>query len=243
MKEISFSNEEKARIEKSAVEAHYNDGYMGYATQYSCEIMKRYMIPGSVLEMGPAEGVMTDLLCDDFEDYTIVEGAQKFVDFIKSRHPKVKCYCSLFESFLPERTYDNILLGHVLEHVENPVNILKICKKWLSNGGIILAAVPNSESIHRLAAVEMGLLSRTDELNERDIRHGHRRVYNWNSFMKDFTSAGLKIEHGGGYWLKPISIPQMEKDWSVDMLKAFLKLGERFPENAAEMYVVASNNK
>lgn len=194
-------NKEIARVEKSADEAHYNDGYMGYATQYSCEVMKRFIIPGSILEMGPAEGVMTDLLCDDFDDYTIVEGAQRFVDMIKAKHSNIICHCSLFETFSPKRLFDNILLGHVLEHVEDPVGILLMCKKWLSDKGRILAAVPNSESIHRLAAVEMGLLSKTDELNERDICHGHRRVYNWNSFMDDFEKAGLKVVYRGGIGL------------------------------------------
>jgi len=48
--------------------------------------------------------------------------------------------------------------GHVLEHVDDPVAVLRLVKSWLKPGGRVLAAVPNARSIHRQAAVIMGLL-------------------------------------------------------------------------------------
>jgi hypothetical protein len=105
--------------------------------------------------------------------------------------------------------------------------------------GRILAAVPNSRSLHRQAAVIMGLLEREDQLNDLDRHHGHRRVYNPESFRQDFLKAGLDIEVFGGYWLKPLSNGQIEETWTPQMLQAFMQLGERYPDIAGEIYVIA----
>jgi hypothetical protein len=73
-----------------------------------------------------------------------------------------------------------------------------------------------------------------------DKHHGHRRVFEPASFKAAFAEAGLAIEHFGGYWLKPVSNAQIEKTWTPEMLSAFMVLGEKYPEIAAEIYVVAS---
>ena len=94
---------------------------------YSGNIFLRHMRPGSVLELGPAEGIMTDILYPHFEDdYTVVDGADFFVEDLVKRYPKIKGYTALFEEFKPGRKYDNIVLGHVLEHVADPVEILSL---------------------------------------------------------------------------------------------------------------------
>jgi hypothetical protein len=73
-----------------------------------------------------------------------------------------------------------------------------------------------------------------------DRHHGHRRVFDPTSFRAAFSGAGLNIEHFGGYWLKPLSNAQIEKSWTPEMLSAFMTLGEKYPEIAAEIYVVAT---
>ncbi len=85
----------------------------------------------------------------------------------------------------------------------------------------------------------MGLLDFEEQLNEADLHHGHRRVYNPETFRRDFRAAGLSIEVFGGYWLKPLSNGQIEADWTPRMLGAFMTLGERYPDIAGEIYVVA----
>jgi len=231
---------EQKRLADIAEVSRYAKGANYYTIQASAKIFQRYLKPGSLLELGPAEGVMTQLLYPAYqEDYSVVDGAEKFVTAIVEHYPRIKGYTSLFEDFEPDRTYDNIILGHVLEHVENPVEILKRCKGWLSNGGRILAAVPNCDSLHRQAAVKMGLLASVKELNETDRYHGHRRVYSQAEFARDFTDAGFHILKSGGYWLKPLSNRQIEESWSEAMIAAFMALGEEYPSIAAELYVVA----
>lgn len=234
-----MNNEEKNRLESIADESWYNKGANFFTIKYSYKVFKNFFVKGSLLEMGPAEGVMTEDLASVFDDYTIVEGSLRFCNDLKKRFPKINVNHALFEEFSPTKKFDNIILGHVLEHVEDPINILKIAGNLLSDNGVILAAVPNAKSIHREAAVIMGMLKSIYELNENDIHHGHRRVYNPEQFKTDFESAGLKVIFQGGYWLKPVSNKQIEDTWSDEMLMAFMKLGEKYPEIAGETYIVA----
>ncbi|SFG35412.1 Methyltransferase domain-containing protein [Lachnospiraceae bacterium C7] len=235
-----MNTNEKNRVIEHGKIAGYADGVMTNTTNYCGKIFRRYMNNGSVLELGPAEGVMTDYLYQYYEDYTIVDGADFFVESITKRYPKIKGIVSLFEEFNTEKRFDNIILGHVLEHVEDPVAILKMCKKWLETGGSILAAVPNSHSIHRQAAVKMGMLDSESQLNETDHLNGHRRVYNMELLRKDFIDAGFNIKASGGYWLKPLSNGQINQYWNDEMIQAFLQLGEKYPDISGEIYIVAN---
>ena len=236
-----MNNEEKQRVVDHSMIANYGGGVMNNSTSYCCDLFKRFMIEGSVLELGPAEGIMTDKLAPFFKDYTVVDGADIFVNSILKRHQNVKGYALLFEEFNPDKKFDNIILGHVLEHVIDPVSILKRCSTWLSNRGRILVAVPNANSIHRQMGVEMGLLTSIYQLNETDCRNGHRRVYDIISLQKDFNDAGLKILKKGGYWLKPLSNSQIDSTWNSEIINASMIIGEKYPEIAAEIYIVASN--
>ncbi len=234
-----MSCDEQNRLESIAADSWYARGVSERMVEYTFEVFSRYIRGGHILELGPAEGVMTPHLAKAADRLTIVEGARKFCDDLQLRFPQATVVNSLFEDFDPGEEFDVAVLGHVLEHVIDPVAILKRVAGWLAPGGRILAAVPNSRSIHRQAAVIMGLLPAENALNEMDIHHGHRRVYDPDQFRSEFLRAGLQIEAFGGYWLKPLSNRQLEESWTPKMLQAFMQLGERHPELAAEIYVVA----
>jgi 2-polyprenyl-3-methyl-5-hydroxy-6-metoxy-1,4-benzoquinol methylase len=189
------------------------------------------------LELGPAEGEMTQFLVDDFESLTVVEGAAQLLAQIPE-HPNLTKIHSLFEEFTPERQFNTIILEHILEHVESPVPLLMMVKGWLRPGGQILIGVPNANSIHRLVAVKMGLLGHARELNARDHGLGHRRVYTHETLRGDLDDAGLHVIEMGGVFLKPLSNKQIQDSWTEEMIEGFYGLGKDFPEHAAEIYAV-----
>ena len=232
---------EQQRLQMVAENSLYITFANSLTIEYCYEVYKRFLKDGNVLELGPAEGLMTECLSKTVKDLTVVEGSETFCNRLKSKFPSVKVINCLFEDYQPEQKYLNILLGHVLEHVNDPVEILKSVKNWLKPDGVILAAVPNSRSIHRQASVIMGLQSSEEAMSDLDYHHGHRRIYNPESFRSDFTKAGLHVVNYGGYWLKPVSNGQINESWTKEMLLAFMKLGERYPDIAAEIYVVASH--
>lgn len=227
-------------LNKISQKTTYSTGANISMVKYTHQILNRYLVGKNVLELGPAEGVMTDLLVSEGRRVTVVEGAQIFCEAISKRHPQVQVNNCLFEEYRTNEKYDGIILGHVLEHVEDPVALLKKVGNWLATSGKIFAAVPNCRSLHRQAAVMMGLLDEENALNESDILHGHRRVFSPEEFRNSFYKAGLSVEVFGGYWLKPVSNKQIETTWTPEMLRAFMMLGERYPDIAAEIYIVAN---
>jgi 2-polyprenyl-3-methyl-5-hydroxy-6-metoxy-1,4-benzoquinol methylase len=229
------------RLAAIAEDSWYARGANAATIRHSAQIWRRYWRGGgSALELGPAEGIMTDVIKDEFDSLTVVDGSEAFCIDLRKRYPTASVVHSLFEEYEPDQQFDGIILGHVLEHVDDPSELLRRVAGWLTTEGSVYAAVPNARSLHRQAAVLMGLLSSIYELNDTDRHHGHRRVYDPESLQADFGSAGLKVDVFGGYWLKPVSNSQIEQTWTEDMLTAFMKLGERFPDIAGEIYVVAS---
>lgn len=238
------SEEEQISLDRIAKDSWYCQGANKKTIEYSYKIFMRYLSPSAnILELGPAEGIMTEKLVEYIKDHggklTVVDGSREFCTRLHKKYWNINIVHSLFEDYSPSERYQIIILGHVLEHVENPVAILKLVKSWLAKGGIVLSAVPNAFSLHRQAAVLMGLLTHEKELNDTDKHHGHRRVYTIDEFKQDFLNAGFILRKVGGYWIKPVSNKQIDETWTNEMLDAYMVLGEKYPEIAAEIYVVA----
>jgi len=201
----------------------------------------RSMLPhvsgSNCLELGSGDGVMTAMLAEHFARVTVVEGARRLLDVIPER-PNLTKVNSLFEEFRPAEPFDAIIMEHVLEHVEDPVAILRLATPWLTPEGVIVVGVPNASSFHRLAAVKMGLLGDVHELNARDHEVGHRRVYDWATLRRDIEAAGLSVAHMDGVFFKPLSNGQIDQHWTAQMIEGFYELGKDFPENAAEIIAI-----
>lgn len=207
--------------------------------KYRYETIKPYFKVGNALELGCGDGEMTRYLINDFLHLTTVDGSRELLDVIPeyTNHTKVHSY---FETFEPNAKYETIILEHILEHVDDPVHIMCLAKEWLKDNGVMICGVPNANSIHRLAAVKMGLLKSPTELNARDHSLGHQRVYDFDSFERDIRSAQLNIIAKGGVFLKPLSNVQIEKDWTKEMMDGFHELGKDFPNIAAEIYCICN---
>jgi len=230
----------KDKLEEVAKNSLYTTFTNSMTIEYSFEIFKRHIKPGNILELGPAEGLMTEHLMKLDPNMYAVDGSEEFCEALKVKHPSLNVIHSLFEVAELDDTFDNIILGHVLEHVEDPVLILNHIKKWLKPGGLVLCAVPNARSIHRQIGVSLKMIPSVHSKSEKDKHHGHMRVYSIDSLVEDFMKTDYTIIKKGGYWLKPLSDSQIEKVADHDLLDAFMRLGEFYPDIAAEIYVVAS---
>lgn len=220
----------------------YNKSFLNFdykLTEMNYLSLKPYFKGKNLLELGPAMGHMTKFLVNDFENVSVVEGSKELLDLIPN-YDNIEKHHSYFEEFETDKKFDTIIMSHVLEHIENPIKILKLISRWLSENGVIIISVPNSKSLHRLAAVEMGLLESEYELNQRDLDLGHYRVYDLNSLKKDIIESSLKIIDEGGVFLKPVSNGQIDDNWTDQMVDGFYKLGKKFPDFCAEIFVVCT---
>lgn len=218
-------------------------GINAHFVTYSYKALRPFFRGKTCLELGSADGQMTQYLVQDFSKVVAVDGSEKFIDDLKKKDiANLIPVCSLFEEFEYSEKFDTVIMAHILEHVDNPVEIISIGKKFLKQDGVLLIDVPNAKSFHRLAAVEMGLLKAIDELNETDNLLGHRRVYTSELMRDHIKQAGLKPVHWGGHFLKTVSNKQMEESWNQQMMDAYFEVGKRFPDNCAEIYFVCETD-
>ncbi len=234
----------KERDNLTNVSGWYKNTDWGFYTKivwYSYVTIKPYFHGDTCLEMGPADGEMTKFIKDDFKKLVVVDAAEKYVKAAEKLAKNIEGHTALFEEFKPLEKYDTIVMSHVLEHVTDPVLVLKRARSWLKPGGQIIAVVPNAGSLHRQLGVKLGMLERTTQLNDQDIEIGHRRVYTREALERDIKSAGLKTTKKGGVFLKLLANSQMQTFKDDKLIDGMFELGRDHPELCSEIYSVCIN--
>ncbi|MBI4122973.1 MAG: class I SAM-dependent methyltransferase [Parcubacteria group bacterium] len=231
---------EKKRLADIAKHFSMREGFEVRLEKYRFAIIREHIRNDRILEVGCAEGVMTENLAKHFKHITAIDGSQKLIaDAKKLRLRNADFICTLFEEFKPREKFNSIVLVNILEHVQHPVRLLSMSRRWLAKKGTIFIICPNAQSLHRRIGVMAGMLKHLHELNERDRRIGHRRVYDAKSLKKDIRAAKLKVKSMGGIFLKPLSNSQLDGlGLDEKILDAMFRIGKDFPpELLAELYV------
>jgi SAM-dependent methyltransferase len=99
--------------------------------------------PGSLLDVGTGIGQFLALARGS---YAHVYGTEVSTTAVKISREKYNL--DIFQGTIDDlavqgKVFDNISLFHVLEHVTDPRSVLKACRSLLSDGGILVIAVPN----------------------------------------------------------------------------------------------------
>jgi len=106
------------------------------------KIMNSWKKPGSLLDVGAGIG---QLLAHAKHDFTEVYGTEISDSAMAIAQNKygVQLIKGQLEDIQFDRTFDNVSLFHILEHVPNPRSFLEKCASLLSPGGRIFIGVPN----------------------------------------------------------------------------------------------------
>jgi SAM-dependent methyltransferase len=201
----------------------------------------RWVRGPEILEMGSGEGPWTGEIVERFGHSSVVDGSGKLLQSVRDVYgDKVRCYESYFENFVPPGglRFQTVIATHVLEHVQDPVQVLRQSRQWLAPGGRIIAVVPNATSLHRRLGVKMGLLKTVYDFSERDLVLGHHRVYDLEQFKSDASSAGFRIVHIQGFFLKILPVSRMV-DFPESLMKGLFDLADELPpEMSADIGLV-----
>ncbi|MDX4012702.1 class I SAM-dependent methyltransferase [Aliarcobacter skirrowii] len=200
---------------------------------YPKRILNKVNHKGSILELGVGHGHTSILFNKEFQEHTIVEGSKEIINNFTKNNPllKVKLVHEWFERFETEKRFDVIVLGFVLEHVDNPKIILEKYKKFLKPKGQLFIAVPNAKSLNRRYGLELGLINDIYDLNNNDIEQGHQRQYCLDSLTKEVQEASFIIKSIEGIYLKPLPLDHLKTLNNFEAnLEAMLKVGVHFPE-------------
>jgi len=224
-----------------------------YVYNFDFDVMHRFMIQafepffikGNCLELGSFKGDFTRRLLPIFSDVTCVEASNEAIASAKNEFGnRVKFVNNLFENATLPVKYNNIILTHVLEHLDNPVNILKkINDEWLSDNGRLFLVCPNANAPSRQIAVKMGLLTHNSVVTKAEAAHGHRITYTLDTLEKDAKASGLAVVHRSGIFFKALANFQWDRLLTTDIisdeyLQGCYQIGQIYPDLCSSIFLV-----
>jgi SAM-dependent methyltransferase len=188
----------------------------------------------SLLELGLGHGYTTNIFSRHFSKHVVLEGSEAVITNFKKKYPdcKPEIVNTFFEEFSNNERFDVIVLGFILEHVDDPIEILKHFRKNLNpNGGKMFVSVPNAEVLNRRLGQFAGLLPDIKTLSENDLILGHQRYYTVDSLKEDIQKAGYEIVRLEGIYLKPFTTRQiLSLDLDKKIIDALCQVGIEYPE-------------
>lgn len=236
----------------------FKDNDRKYFYGFDIDVMHPYMLKaftpffkeGSMLELGSFKGEFTKRLLPHFNDITCVEASDEAVIEAKeSLGDKVQIHNSLFENLTLPKKYDNIVLTHVLEHIDNPIALLKkINDEWLSDTGRFFLVCPNANAPSRQIAVKMGLITHNSAVTPAEKEHGHVITYTLDTLERDAKAAGLKVVHRSGIFFKALANFQWDKLLQTDIvskeyLEGCYQLGQQYPDLCSSIFLMCEKGK
>lgn len=229
-----------------------------YAYSFDFDVMHPYMLKsfrpffnkGSLLELGSFKGDFTKKFLSCFDDVTCVEASSVAIDEAKEKlGDKVVFINALFEKVILPKRYDNIVLTHVLEHLDDPVLVLKrINDEWLAPNGRLFLVCPNANAPSRQIAVKMGLITHNAAVTPAEVEHGHRCTYSLDTLERDAVAAGLNAIHRSGIFFKALANFQWDRLLQTDIisgeyLEGCYKLGHQYPDLCSSIFLLCEHGK
>ena len=229
-----------------------------YAYNFDFDVMHPFMLKsfipffkaGNFLELGSFKGDFTKRFLPYFDDITCVEVSDEAVAIAKNTFgDKVKFVQSLFETAVLESKFNNIVLTHVLEHIDDPVAVLKrVNDEWLADDGRFFLVCPNANAASRQIAVKMGLISHNAAITPAEAEHGHKITYTLDTLERDARAAGLKVVYRSGIFFKALANFQWDRLLNTDIIsKEYLDgcfdLGQKYPDLCSSIFLMCEKGK
>jgi SAM-dependent methyltransferase len=227
-----------------------------YAYGFDFDVMHPFMIrsfepffrQGSLLELGSFKGDFTRRLLPFFNDITCVEASEEALLEARERlGDNVKLVHSLFETATLPKRYDNIVLTHVLEHLDDPIQVLRrVNEEWLTDGGRLFLVCPNANAVSRQIAVKMGLISHNAAVTPAEALHGHRCTYALDTLERDAMAAGLRVVLRSGIFFKALANFQWDRLLQTDIvskeyLEGCYQLGQQYPDLCSSIFLLCES--
>ncbi len=198
----------------------------------------------SLLDLGLGRGYSTPYFNEHFATHLVVEGSAKVIENFNKNNllSNIEIIEDYFETFNTDQKFDVIMMGFILEHVEDPVAILNKYKNMLKANGQIFITVPNAKSLNRRIGLAMGKISDIYSLNANDISAGHKRNYCLDTLLNDIHLSGCELIYKEGIYLKPLPLSYMQNMPEFEEnLQAMFEVGIDFPELCVALLVEIIN--
>lgn len=204
----------------------------------------------SLLELGSHYGRFTKLLEQKGRSVTCIEASSEAVKIAeKNVAADTVILLSRFEDVHLSQKFTNVVMTHTLEHLDDPVSILKrVNDEWLAEDGYFLLVCPNANAPSRQIAVKMGLISHNAAVTPAEKEHGHHITYTLDTLERDTVAAGLEVVHRSGIFFKALANFQWDKLLQTDIiseeyLEGCYQLGQQYPDLCSSIFLVCKKGR
>ena len=179
----------------------YQKSTFDYSTEISglkstyYRILKKFAINDTdrrtLLEVGGGNGFFLEEVVDrDFADVTGIEPSIRAVNAARTDIRPHMVTGMMEPGIVPNNKFDFVCMFHVLDHLEDPLSVIKTCVAALKPNGFFLVAVHNEKS---WSAKLMGEKSPIVDVE-------HTYLYSRKTAENLFAKAGLVEISSGSYW-------------------------------------------
>ncbi|MCK5013461.1 MAG: class I SAM-dependent methyltransferase [Candidatus Omnitrophica bacterium] len=190
---------------------YYQEGKGSYEVSYSDAELKYFRLKADLiyrqlnrlrdlkakkylLDIGCGEGWVLDRF---LKEGHIVEGIDFSEYGLKSFNPHLLPYLKqgdyndlILQKIKDSQKYDIIMLGNVIEHVLDPINLLETIKGIFADQGVLIIVAPNDFSIFHEHLLENKIIDEPFWLGYPD----HISYFNKNSMENLLTNKGFRVD-------------------------------------------------
>jgi 2-polyprenyl-3-methyl-5-hydroxy-6-metoxy-1,4-benzoquinol methylase len=205
-------------------------------TRATGDRIARWLRPGDrVLELGCATGAMTAAFAGEGRAIVALDRAEEYLAVARDRRlDGVRWRQADFADALPSTgSHDHVVLANVLHELDDPEALLTaVAEGHLAPAGIVHVSLQNPQSLHRLVALEMGLIDDLSAVAANGLKYATRRLYTASELVELAGRAGLELVHREGVMLKPLPNDAMA---ALDpaVLAGFVAAARHLPDHGA----------
>jgi SAM-dependent methyltransferase len=200
---------------------------------YPQRIIAKTVPDSNALELGLGHGFSTTHFAKYYRNHFVLDGADEIIEQFSKNFPTCAAVIieTYFEEFVTSLQFDVIIMGFVLEHVDDPKAILLQYRQFLKPGGKLYVTVPNVEALNKRIGYEMGLINDLFALGPGDIALGHKQLFSVNTLRELVNECGYRELSLEGLFLKPLTTSQLKAlNLPSEAFNAMMRLGVNYPE-------------
>jgi 2-polyprenyl-3-methyl-5-hydroxy-6-metoxy-1,4-benzoquinol methylase len=224
----------------------FEDTQIKFRKRKILETLNRYR-PRSILEIGCGLApFFNDYI--DYDFFTVVEPGEHFYENA-AEHARDKNNVQVVRGTVQEncdtlnkRQYDVVLLASLLHELSDPAALLASVAMLCSAKTIVHVNVPNAKSVHRLLALEMGLIGSVYEKSGTQKKMQQSHTFDLERLTTLLNGANFNVIERGTFFIKPFTHSQMAQLQQAGvasdlLLDGLYKLSEYFPDHGSEIFM------
>jgi SAM-dependent methyltransferase len=230
---------------KQAIAAEYADIYDpdrdfdSWYTKLTARRIERHLAPDSrILELGSATGLMTSLLARDDRRFVCVERSAPYVARACARGLRnVEIVHGLIEDYPGDAGFDHVLAINLLHEIPDLDPVMHRVVALMKPKALLHVSLPNPASLHRLVALEAGLIESLYEISERGQKFSTLRLVPAAALITRASAWGLACVERSSVMVKPLPNAEMAKLPDA-IIEAFDAVTATLPDLGAMNYFV-----